>query len=91
MPVHKGRVPRKPTSEERDDERVKLGRALVLARTRADLSQTAAAIAVGVSRPTISKWERGLSEPEALDLTRLADAYGVTLDALCGRVPLPLA
>jgi DNA-binding XRE family transcriptional regulator len=89
--VHTFEVPRKPTSQERDDERLKLGRALVLARTRSALSQTDAATALAVSRVTVSKWERGLSEPEALDLAKLADLYGLTLDALCGRSDLPPA
>ena len=59
------------------------------ARGWAGLSQEVAASICGVSRQTISTWEKGDGEPLVLDLESLADAYEIKLDALCGRAPLP--
>lgn len=82
-------MPRPRPSIELQRERAHLGRCLSLARERADLSQAMAAERIGVSRPTMSLWESGAGEPLATDLQRLADLYGVTLDELTGRAPLP--
>jgi len=90
-PDARSRVARKPIPEERLVARAALGRALRLARLRRGHSQGTAADLLGVSRPTLSAWERGLSEPEALDLQAMATAYGVTLDQLCGLASLPPA
>lgn len=69
--------------------RTHLGRCLALARERSGKAQGDVAEVLGVSRPTMSAWERGLAEPLALDLLQLADLYGVTLDQLVGRADLP--
>ena len=80
-----------PTSvtEDRRRAREHLGRCLALARAYAGLSQTAVAHELGVRRATVSLWETGEREPSAVDLLRLAEIFGVGLDALCGRVGLP--
>lgn len=62
----------------------------MLMRARADLSQAVVAERLAVSRPTITAWEGGDSEPPALDLLRLADLYGVDINVLTGRATLPL-
>lgn len=82
-------MPRLPPSVETSRARTHLGRCLALARERSGQAQGDVAVALGVSRPTLSAWERGLAEPLALDLQRLADLYGVTLDQLVGRADLP--
>jgi XRE family transcriptional regulator, regulator of sulfur utilization len=51
-------------------------------------SQQRLAEAAGVSYMVITRIEQGLSkEPTILSMVSLADALGVTLDELVGRVP----
>lgn len=76
-------------SPARTRELLHLGRCLALARAFADLTQDEAAAGAGVSRKSVSLWETGVHEPGALDLLHLADLYGVGVEALCGRAPLP--
>ena len=49
------------------------------------LSQEELAVRVGVSRQAVSKWETGDAAPDLNKLLALADALGISLDALCGR------
>jgi repressor LexA len=52
-------------------------------RLKNNLEQKDVAEIVGVTHyTTISKWERGKSEPRAYQLIRLAEYFGVTLDDL---------
>lgn len=56
------------------------------------LSQAAAAQRLGISWRTLSRWEAPDFDPETLPLTTLesmAVLYGVNLDQLIGRAPLP--
>ena len=53
-------------------------------RKERGLSQERLAEAVGVSRQTVSKWERGAAEPELEKLRALAEVFGVSLDSLAG-------
>jgi transcriptional regulator with XRE-family HTH domain len=46
------------------------------ARVRAHMDQAELARAVGVARPTISKWERGVSEPTLSQARAIARATG---------------
>ena len=48
------------------------------------LSQEELAIRLNVVRQTISKWEKGLSVPDADLLIRLADIFEVTVSELIG-------
>ncbi|RTL04402.1 MAG: XRE family transcriptional regulator, partial [Acidimicrobiia bacterium] len=48
-----------------------------------------AAAAAGVTRPTLSLYETGHRTPGIDVCQALADAYGLTLDELTGRAPLP--
>lgn len=66
-----------------------LGRSLALARQWAGVDQTTAASAAGVTRPTLSLYETGHRIPGVDVCQALADAYGLTLDELTGRAPLP--
>ena len=71
--------------------RAHLGRCLRLARTFAgDPSQASVGQQIRVDRGTLADWEAGESEPGGVNLIRLAEIYGVTLDALCGRTGLPV-
>ena len=62
-----------------------LGESILAARKAAGLSQEALGEKLGVVSQTVSKWERGESAPDAALLVPLADALGVSLDALFGR------
>ena len=59
-----------------------LANSLRVARAARDLSQTDLALAVQVSRQTISSIETGQYTPSALLAFRLADALGVRVDEL---------
>ncbi len=67
--------------------RRRLARSLRSARTRLGLTQRQAGERLGVSALQVSHWECGRSEPTVSSLIALADAYGLSLDALTGRVP----
>ena len=64
-----------------------LGESIHAARKAAGLSQEALGEKLGVVSQTVSKWERGESAPDAMLLPTLADALGVSLDALFDRTP----
>ena len=64
-----------------------LGDNILSARKAAGLSQEALGEKLGVVSQTVSKWERGESAPDAMLLPPLADALGVSLDALFERTP----
>lgn len=59
-----------------------LGNRLQRLRQRQGLSQDALAEKLGVSRQTVSKWERDEAVPEVEKLLRLSELYGVSLDEL---------
>ena len=54
-------------------------------RKKKGYSQEEAASRLSVVRQTVSKWEKGLSVPDADMLTRLADLYEVTVSELLAR------
>ncbi|MBQ3135672.1 MAG: helix-turn-helix domain-containing protein [Oscillospiraceae bacterium] len=54
-------------------------------RKHLGLSQEELAARLNVSRQAVSKWETGDSVPDLPKLMALADALGLSLDALCGR------
>ncbi len=57
---------------------------IVLWRERRGLLQHELADRVGCSKDTISLWERGQREPNALNVARLAEALQVSADVLLG-------
>ena len=58
-------------------------------RKKKGLSQEELAIKLNVVRQTVSKWELGLSVPDAEILIKLADFYEVSVDYLLGRTNCP--
>lgn len=60
------------------------GERLIKLRRAKGLSQEALGDMVGVTRQTVSKWERGDSTPELEKLVELARVFGVSLDELAG-------
>ncbi len=57
-------------------------------RERAGMQQKEVAIAVGVSRPTVSEWEHQKKDPSGERLQRLADLFGVDPSIVLGyKIP----
>lgn len=54
-------------------------------RMEREISQSALAKAIGVSQKAIDFWEKGINEPKASYIIKLADYFGVTTDFLLGR------
>ena len=53
------------------------------------MSQGELAELFGVSVNAVSKWEKGVAEPNVERLTAMAELFGVALDELCGELPSP--
>lgn len=62
-----------------------LGERLTQGRREARLKQGEVAERMGVTRDTLSRWERGVHEPGFTHFTALAEIYSVSLDWLAGR------
>ena len=54
-------------------------------RENAGLSQCELAEKIGVSQAAVGMWESGKREPNFATLCKLADYFGVSVDALLGR------
>lgn len=54
-------------------------------RKERNLSQEGLAKAIGVSQKAIDYWERGINEPKASYIVRLADFFDVSADYILGR------
>lgn len=61
---------------------MRLGNNLFNARKKKGLSQEDVAEKLGVSRQTISKWERDETLPDIYQSKKLAVLYGISLDEL---------
>ena len=64
---------------------LKLANRLVELRKENKLSQEALAEKLGLSRQSISKWERAEASPDTDNLIALAELYGMSLDELLGN------
>jgi len=62
-----------------------LGKRIVANRKRIGLTQDQLADRLGVTAQAVSKWENDQSCPDIATLPKLADIFGITLDALLGR------
>ena len=62
---------------------------LKICRKRLQISQEVVAVQCGMSSMSYRRYESGEREPNLSKLCVLADYYGVTLDQLAGREPLP--
>ena len=54
-------------------------------RLERELSQCRLGKKIGVSQKAIDYWERGINEPKASYICRLADYFDVSADYLLGR------
>ena len=59
-----------------------IGERIIELRNQSNLSQTELAKMMGVSRQAVSKWENGLSVPDALKLIQLADILDTDIEYL---------
>jgi len=58
-------------------------------RIKNKLSQTELGAKLKLSQQAIAKWEKGVSEPDAENISKLADMFGVTTDYLLGKSKTP--
>ena len=68
-----------------------LAKNLLALRKAKKLSREKVSRVLELSAKTYERYEKNEGEPTAPPLVILADLYGVTLDQLVGRAPLPLA
>ncbi len=54
-------------------------------RLEKNISQKKLADAIGVSQKAIDFWERGVNEPKAYYIVKLADYFEVSADYILGR------
>lgn len=66
-----------------------LSKNLFTLRKARGLSRETVARALEISSMTYQRYEKNLRDPTAPLMVKLADFYGVTLDQLVGRDPLP--
>jgi len=67
---------------------MELSKKLVMLRKQQGLTQDELALKVGVTRQTVSKWERGFIAPSTVNLIALGRLYGIPLDELAnGGMP----
>lgn len=64
---------------------MKIAERLKELRQENGLSQSALAQKIGVSQKAIDYWERGVNEPKATYIVKLADFFDVTTDYILGR------
>jgi transcriptional regulator with XRE-family HTH domain len=64
-----------------------LSEKLLYFRKRSGLNQTSLADMIGITKQTISNWERGNSRPTHDQLMKLADIFSVSTDELLDRQP----
>ena len=63
-----------------------LGNKIMTLRKKNNLSQEDLAEKVGVTRQTISKWEKGLSVPDAQLLMSLSEILEIPVSVLLGEI-----
>lgn len=68
------------------DTRSTLAASLRANRAAARLTQQEVANAIGTSKESVSNWENGDNAINVDALVKLADFYGVSVDALVGRI-----
>ncbi len=66
-----------------------LAKNLLSLRAARKLSRDVVSKAIGISAKTYERYEKNERNPDAPVLVKLAEFYGVTLDQLVGRTPLP--
>ncbi len=67
---------------EMEETEMKIGDNIRLLRLESGFSQEELGVRLGVSRQAVSKWEGGMTAPDISLLPQLAEALGVSIDAL---------
>lgn len=62
-----------------------IGKNIAILRKKKGITQEALAALIGVSMQSVSKWETDTNMPDVMLLPVIADAFGVTIDALYDR------
>lgn len=62
-----------------------IGTVIKQLRIQHDVSQTQAAVYLGVTKQCVSNWEHGRITPSVEMLPKIADLFGVTVDCLLDR------
>ena len=62
-----------------------IGKIIKEVRLEKNISQKKRADAIGVSQKAIDFWERGVNEPKASYIVKLADYFEVSADYILGR------
>jgi len=68
--------------ETASDDRIRFGQRLAAARKACELSQEAVGARYGLTKATVSSWEKGNSDPGCFRLKELAALYGVSPESL---------
>ncbi len=63
---------------------LKIADNLVLLRRNKGVTQEVVADFLGVSKASVSKWEKGISFPDIAQIPKLASYYGISIDELMG-------
>lgn len=58
-------------------------------RQMAGMQQKEVAVAIGVSRPTVSEWEHQKKDPSGNRLLKLAELFNVSTGVILGIEPIP--
>lgn len=69
------------------DQDLLIAERLRIERARARLTQRQVGDRIGASQNSVGMWERSESVPDARQIARLADLFGVCADYLLGRTP----
>ena len=64
----------------------KIGVSIKTYRKNAKLSQVELASKIGVIHAAVSFWENGINIPNVEDCWKIADALGLSIDELVGRI-----
>ncbi len=64
---------------------MRVGEIIKELRTERNISQAFLAQQIGVSQKAVDYWERGINEPKASYIVKLADYFDVSADYLLGR------
>lgn len=67
---------------------MKITMTLAAARINAGLKQEEAARLLGVTRATVSNWERGVHAPTSENIMKIVELYGVSLENLIISRPM---
>ena len=68
-----------------------IGNTILLHRKKCSMTQEALAQALNVTNQAVSKWESEQSCPDVMLLPEIADLFGISIDALFGRVAVNAA